>query len=483
MFYASWKSLIKKWTRKKEGTMNHHLGKDMTTGSIPGNLIKFAFPILMGNILSTGYSIINTMWVGNLIGKDAVGAVAVSFPIFLGMVALCSGATLATSILISKAYGAKDYKQIQKIVNNSWTVGGIIILTISVSGLIFCGEFLKILKTPPEMMFLATGYLRIMFINFCGLYLSYLISSILRGVGDTVIPMIFIIISTVLNAVLDPLLILGIGPFPKMGLNGSAYSDLIATTVTIALGVAYTFRKYKNEPINPTKLLFEGDTVLAILNIGLPSFIQQMLISVGYAFITVFVNNFSSASISAFGVVSKIDTIAAMPAMALMMAVSTLTAQTIGAEKSDRIKDILKYGIMVNIPVILIISILCITFPKGIMHAFVKDMEVIQIGVDYLRIVGAGYIFFSVFYISNGIINGAGKTLPTMILSFISLCLVRVPLAGFLSSTRFGIHGIWIAIVISFAASTINSLVYYRYGKWRRVISCGKQTKKYVYVK
>ncbi len=451
----------------RKNVLDNHFGKDLTTGSIPKNLVQFALPILIGNLLSTGYSIINTMWVGNLIGKDAVGAVAVSFPIFLGMVALCSGATLATSVLISKAYGAKDHAQIQRVVNNSWTVGVIIILIISVSGLLFCEKILMLLKTPSEIMLMATGYLRIMFINFAGLYLSYLISSILRGVGDTVIPMICILVSTAVNAVLDPLLILGIGPFPKLGLNGSAYSDLIATTVIIALGIFYTTRKYKNEPVNPSGLIFEKATVFTILKIGLPSFVQQMLVSIGYAFVTVFVNRFSSASIAAFGIVSKIDAIAAMPAMALMMAASALTAQNIGAGKSERIKDILRFGILVNIPVILMISVLCVTLPQGIMRAFVKDPEVIQVGIDYLRIVGAGYLFFTVFYVSNGIINGAGKTMPTMFLSFISLCLIRVPLAGVLSGTKLGIHGIWIAIVISFAASTINSLVYYRLGKWR----------------
>lgn len=463
--------MIKKLVRKKKKILKNNFGKDLTTGSISRNLIQFALPILIGNILSTGYSIINTMWVGNLIGKDAVGAVAVSFPIFLGMIALCSGATLATSVLISREYGAKDHAQIQRIANNSWTVGITIIMIITVSGLLFCKEILVILKTPPEMIPMASQYLRIMFINFGGLYLSYLISSILRGVGDTVIPMICIIVSTAVNAMLDPLLILGIGPFPKLGLNGSAYSDLIATTVTIALGEVYMIRKYKDEPINPTRLLFEKDMVFVILKLGLPIFVQQMLISVGYAFITVFVNRFGSASIAAYGIGSKIDSIAAMPAMAMMMAVSTLTAQNIGAGKTERIKATLKSGILVNIPVILMISIICVIFPYGIMHAFVKDSEVILVGVGYLRIVGAGYLFFTVFYISNGIINGAGKTLPTMLLSFISLCVVRIPLAALLLRTELGIHGIWIAIVISFAASTINSLVYYRWGKWHRGIS------------
>ena len=163
-----------------------------------------------------------------------------------------------------------------------------------------------------------------------------------------------------------------------------------------------------------------------------------MLISIGYAFITVFVNRFSSASIAAFGIASKIDAIVAMPATALMMAATTLTAQNIGAGKPERIKEILKYGILVNIPVILMISALCVTFPQAIMKAFVRAPDVVQVGTDYLRIVGAGYLFFTVFYVSNGIINGAGKTLPTMFLSFISLCIIRVPFGGMVVRHRTG---------------------------------------------
>ncbi|MPM87312.1 Multidrug export protein MepA [bioreactor metagenome] len=334
--------------------------------------------------------------------------------------------------------------------------------------MMLCDVLLNLLGTPDEIMTLARGYLKIMIINFAGLYLSYLISSILRGIGDTVVPMIFVIASTVINAVLDPLLILGIGPFPKLGLNGAAYSDLIATGLMIVSGLIYINYKYKKTPVNPSKLLLEKRTVVEILKIGLPSFVQQMLISLGYAFIIIFVNRFSAVSTAAFGIANKIDSIVAMPAMAMMMAASALTAQNIGAKQPEKIKDILKYGILINIPVILIISVICMLFPQAIMHAFVKDADVIQMGVNYLRIVGAGYIFFSVFYVSNGIINGAGKTISTMVLSFISLCVVRIPLAGILSHTSLGVNGIWIAILISFAASTVNSLLYYFYGRWRK---------------
>lgn len=454
--------------------MDTGFGKDLTAGSVPKNLLRFALPILIGNLLSTGYSVINTMWIGNLLGKNAVGAVAVSFPLFLGMVALCSGATLSTSILISKAYGAKDHSQIQKIVNQSWAIGIILIFIVTIGGLLACDVMLQLLGTPAELMQLANGYLRIMIINFAGMYLSYLISAILRGIGDTVIPLICIILSTALNAVLDPLFILGIGPLPELGLNGAAYSDLLATGVTIVLGLTYTKRKYAKKPVNPNRLSLEKAAVLDILKIGLPSFVQQMLVSMGYAFIILFVNRFNAASTAAFGIASRIDSIVAMPAMAMMMAASALTAQHIGAGKPEGLNRIFKYGILLNIPIILLISLSCISFPHMIMRVFVQEADVIQAGADYLRIVGAGYLFFIVFYVSNGILTGAGRAVSTMIISFISLVLIRIPLAGLLSHTHLGIRGIWLAIVISFAASMVNSLLYYFFGRWRRNIACNK---------
>lgn len=456
-------------SEKRGIILNQQFGKDLTTGSIPKHLIQFALPILIGNLLTTGYGIINTIWVGNLLGKEAVGAVAVSFPIYLALVALCSGATLATFIMISKAYGSKDYGRIQKIVNHSWSIGILIIAVVTVVGIAFSKNLLQLLGTPKDIFPLATGYLRLTLLNFGGLYLSCLISAILRSIGDTTIPLFFIILSTAVNAVLDPLLILGVGPIPALSLNGAAIASFIATGTAVIPGFIYTKHKYKKEPLNPTAWEFDGHTVLEILKIGLPSFIQQLLVSMGYAFIIAFVNRYGAAATAAFGIASRIDSLVAMPAMAVMMAVSAMTAQNIGAGKFQRIKEIMKFGFIINIPVILSIAILCILIPQGIMRIFVRDSDVIQTGADYLKIVGPGYLFFTVIYVSNGVINGAGKTITTMVISFVSLCLIRIPLAGFLSQhSTLGLNGIWLAIVISFAVTTLNSLLYNVFGNWKK---------------
>jgi putative MATE family efflux protein len=420
----------------------------------------------MGNLLTTGYSIINTIWVGNLLGRDAVGAVAVSFPIFLALIALCSGSTMATSILVAKAYGARETDEIQRIVNNSWAVGLALIALILAAGLTFSDTLLGLLGTPDEIMPLASEYLRITVVSFVSIYLCNLIAAVLRGIGNTVVPLMFIVLSTILNAILDPLLIIGLGPLPRLGLNGAAYASLIASGTATILGIIYVKRKYAMQPVNPSALSLERVMVLNIIKIGLPSFVQQMLLSLGYAVITSFVNGFGASATAAFGVTSRIDSIAAMPAVAMMMAVSAITAQNLGAGKRERIREILKWGILINLPVLAVVSALSFFFPTGLMTIFVKDDSVIRIGAEYLRIVGPGYLAFTVFYITNGIISGAGKTISTMIFSFVSLCLVRIPLAAVLSDTGLGLKGIWIAIVCSFAVTTAVSLAYYFSGRW-----------------
>lgn len=447
--------------------MNGQFGKDLTQGSVAINLIKFALPILLANMVSTAYSIVDMIWVGNLLGKDAVGAIAVTFPIFLGMIALSSGVTLATSILISKAYGAKDLERIQRIVNNSWSVAMIVILIFIVGGLMLSDSLLHMLGTSQQMMPLAKGYLQIIILNFAALYLNYLISGILRGIGDTVTPLKYVLISTAINAFLAPVLILGLGPLPKLSLNGAAWATFLSTGITTVLGMNYILHQYRNQPILPSKICLEKEILQNIVGIGLPSFLQQMLISIGYGVTTIFVNHFGDAAIAAFGVANKMDSIVAMPAIAMMMAASALTAQCIGAGKSEQIREIFKWGILLNIPIILFISMACVFFPDIIMSIFVKESEVIGEGITYLRIVGVSYLTYILFYISNGIINGAGKAISTMIISFISLCIIRIPIAAYLSNTDLGIRGVWYAIVISSVITTINSLGYYFSGRWR----------------
>lgn len=403
--------------------MDKKFGNNFTTGSIPRQLLIFSLPILLGNLITTGYSIINAGWVGNLLGGTSVGAVAVVFPVMMLLIALISGGTTASSILIARSYGSNNNNMIQKVVNNSWTVGLVVVLLVTLFGFLSSGCILRIMGTPAELLKQATSYLQISLLGFAFMYLSNLVVSILRGIGDTTTPMIFMILSTIVNAVLDPLLIAGIGPFPKLGLNGSAVASLISTALATISGLLYLKRKYRGLPINLKRLELDIKMIATIVKLGFPVFIQMSLISISTAFVVIFVNEFGAKAIAAYGVTSRIDTIAIMPATAVFMGISTLTAQNIGANKFERIKGIFKWGIMLNTAVILTISLLVVVFAGGIMKLFVNDQKIIDIGANYLAIVGSSYILFAISFVSNGIINGAGKTNITMLFSFF-LCVL-----------------------------------------------------------
>jgi putative MATE family efflux protein len=449
--------------------INSTLGKDLTVGSIPRHLINFAVPLLIANLLTTGYSIINMIWVGNILGTDAVGATADCFPILFIIIGLAVGATMATSVLVSQYYGAKNYTMVEKVVNNSVAISLIMSAVLTIAGVLASDGLLRMMDTPVEIFPIASGYLKINLAGFTLMYLGTLVTSILRGMGDTKTPLLFMVAAVVINAVLDPLLIIGIGPFPKLGLNGAAYASLFSQAVALVWGYIYLNQKNHIVAIRPGKLILEKDLTLLIFKIGFPSMIQQTLVSIGSAFITSYVNVFGAVAIAGFGAASRIDSLAVMPALAVGMAVTSLTGQNLGAGKPERIKEIFQWGLVMASVFTLLISLLAVLIPGLILRMFVREPEVLTIGIDYLRIVGASYLLFSVVFVANGVINGAGQTVIPMLFSLFSLWVLRVPLAAFLSRTQLGITGIWLAIVISFIATAGISYVYYHSGRWKKV--------------
>ncbi len=448
--------------------MDSQFGKDLTVGSIPKHLLAFSIPMLLGNLLQTGYSIINMIWVGNILGENAVGATAVSFPIMFILIGLAAGATMATSVLVAQSYGAKDFEKMKKVVDNSLTLTLIAIVILTAAMFSSSDLILRLMDTPAEVLPLASGYLKISVAGFGLLYLMFLITATLRGIGDTMTPLLFMGIAVGINALLDPLLIIGIGPFPKLGLNGAAYASVIAQGIALGMGLIYLNRKSHLIALNLRHMALDKELTLLILGIGFPSMVQQSLVSIGTAFVTAYVNFFGADAIAAFGAATRIDMVATMPALAIGTAATALTGQNLGAAKTERVKEILKWGVLFAAVITGAISLLAISIPRLILSMFIHVPAVLDIGVLYLRIVGAAYITYAVMFVSNGVINGAGQTLVTMMFSLLSLWAVRVPLAAYLSRTALGLAGIWIAILISCAVVAAISFSYYCSGRWKK---------------
>jgi putative MATE family efflux protein len=449
--------------------MAMQFGKDLTEGSIPRHLLLFSIPMLAGNAMQIGYGVVNTIWVGHLVGENAVGAIGVSLPVLYVLFGFAMGMSIATTILVSQYYGAKDYRMVEKVAGNAFSLCLILSSLLTITALLSSDFLLRLMATPPENFAMASSYLRI---NLCALilfYLGILINFTLRGIGDTVKPLAFMAVGLGLNTILDPLFIGGFGPFPRWGLNGAAYATLVSQVFALAVAITYLNRKNHLIAFHPRKLALDARLTFLLFKIGLPSIVQQCLISIGNLFISTFVNSFGSTATNAFGAVGRVDMIVFMPALSMSMATSALTGQNLGARKTGRVKEIFRWGVLMTSSITILISLIVVFFSRPILMMFGlgNDAQVMNIGVMYLRIVGSCYIFFAIMFIANGVINGAGHTMITMIFSLLSQWLIRVPASWFLSGTFLGLTGIWIAVALSFAVSMTVSLIYYFSGKWK----------------
>jgi putative MATE family efflux protein len=445
-------------------------GRDCTTGSIPRHLLAVATPMLIGNFIQSGYTIVDAIWVGRVVGKDAIGAIAVSFPIIFIFIAVAAGATMATTILISQYFGAGKIEEVKKTIGASLFFALLTSIVISVAGILSAEPILRLLKTPPSILAQASLYLKINFGGFMVMYFSYLVGSILRGIGDSKTPLYFMIVGAVVNAVLDPLLIIGVGPFPRLGLGGAAVASICAQLVATIVGYRYLRKKGNIVAVDLRLIRWNPEKISLLVKIGFPSMLQQSMVSLGLATITGIVNSFGATATAAFGAAGRIDTVSMFPAMSIGMAVSIICGQNIGAGEYGRVRQVFRWGMMMTAASSLFFMIFYLTIPKLLLSAFLSDQAVLDIGANFLRIVGPGELFFAIAFVSNGVINGAGHTRITLLFTTIALWGVRVPAILLLSKTALGVNGIWIGTVIGYFTSMLLSLIWYFSGRWTRKV-------------
>jgi putative MATE family efflux protein len=453
--------------------MKPNFGRDLTTGSIPRHMVAFSIPMLLGSFLQTAYSFINAIWVGKFLGHEALAAVTVSFPVIFVLFAIGMGLTLATNILVSRNYGARNMDELRRVVDSSTVLMYALGLALTVLGELFAPAILRAMDTPPQVFDESVSYLRIFLLSLPFSFGLFLLRSMLQGVGDSKTPLYFQFASVLFTTALDPILIFGWAGLPKLGLNGTAWATLISQAV--ALAALISFLRWKKVPVAPSwpRLSHLGPVTRQTLRIGLPSAVQQSLVSIGMVLVTGIVNGFGEISTAAFGAASRIDQIAFMPAMTFGMAISTLTAQNLGAGHHHRVREVFFWGCLFSGGITLIISALAVAFPEALLRIFVSDPAVIAPGVSYLHIVGSTYVLFALIFVSNGIINGAGHTLTTTVFTLVSLWVVRVPVAWWLSRRMESVTGVWYAISLSFVVSLVVSMTYYASGRWTR--SLGKK--------
>ncbi|WP_437302149.1 MATE family efflux transporter [Sorangium sp. So ce388] len=450
--------------------MKPKFGTDLTTGSIPRHLVTFSLPMLLGSFLHTAYSFINAIWVGQFLGTGALAAVTVSFPVIFTIFGVGMGMTLATNILVSQSFGARQLDELRRVVDGSTVLIYGLGIALTVLGEIFTPQILRAMDTPADVLEPSVGYLRIYLLSLPFSFGLFALRSMLQGTGDSKTPLYFQLGSVLLTTVLDPLLIFGRLGLPKLGLNGTAWATLVSQILLlVALNVHLHARK---SPIAPRWPRFNqlGPTIRKTCRIGVPASVQQSVVSLGMVVVTGLVNGFGEVATAAFGAASRIDQIAVIPAVTLGMAISTLAGQNLGAGHHGRVREIFTWGCVLSGGMTLVISAVTLLFPEALLRVFISDPVVIGLGVSYLHVVGACYVFFGLSFVSNGIINGAGATVVTTVISVLSLWVIRAPLAYWLSRELNSVQGVWYAIAVSFVVSLIASMAYYFSGRWKRAL-------------
>ena len=436
---------------------------DLTEGKVWKVIVRFAVPLLVGNLLQQFYNITDSIIVGQFLGKEALAAVSASFFIYYFIISLVIGVGSGTTVVISQLFGAKQYQKVQLAFSSFFIfmlVGGIILF---IAGIIFAEPVFRLTNTPEEVIPQAVAYFRI-YIGGTFLFVTFnSIISILRGVGESVRPMLFILITTVLNIAFDLLFILVF----KWGIEGAARATVVSQGIGMCIALAYVNNTHPLLSIKKQDMLFDWKLFKESLKIGLPTSVQQCAIALGLIALLGIVNSFGTNTLTAYGAAGKIDTIITQAVLTLSGALAAFCGQNIGAGRLDRVKKGVQFTMYTNIALGLLTFAAVYLFGNEMMRIFTKDIDVVAIGKEYLLIIGGFFIVHGALNVYNGALRGAGDTLFPMITSLVCLWLIRIPLAYYLSSWL-GRNGIWWAIGISITIGLIVTFVYYKIGFWKR---------------
>lgn len=436
--------------------------KDFTTGNEAGLILRFATPMLLGNLFQQLYNVTDRIIVGQVISEKALAAVGASFPILFALISFSIGIASGGTIVISQYFGAKDYNSVKKAINTLYIFFFIASIILSATGIIFSESIFRLTKLPEEVIPYAKVYFNticlgiVIFFGFNGT------SAILRGLGDSKTPLYFLIIASIFNIILDLLFVVVF----KWGVAGAAYATIISHLGAFITAIIYLNKTHKLININFLKLKFDRKIFYQSVKIGIPAGFQHTFVAIGMIALYRVVNEFGTSVTSAYSAAATIDNLAILPAITLSQALAAFVGQNMGAFKINRVKTGLGATLLISSLISIGLTIMIVGFRSILMYFFTDNKEVIRVGTEYLLITATFYLLFSIMFTFNGVMRGAGDTLIPMFITLIALWVIRIPLAVILSGL-IGTKGIWWSAPASWFTGMIFSILYYLSGKWK----------------
>lgn len=435
---------------------------DLTSGSITKRLLLFALPMMIGNLLQQCYNIADTLIVGRYLGAQALAAVGSSYTLMTFLTSILIGMCMGSGAVFSIRFGEKDSRKLKEGILHSFGLIAVMTLVINLGAFLGLDWILKFLQVPAEVAPYMRTYLLAIFTGITAVFLYNFFAALLRAVGNSLVPLIFLGVSAVLNVALDLAFILLAG----WGVAGAAWATVIAQVVS-GLGIgAYTLIKFPEYRISPKEIHFSRKALGEISQFSFLTCLQQSIMNFGILMVQGRVNSFGASVMAAFAAAVKIDSFAYMPVQDFGNAFSTFVAQNYGAGKEERIQKGVKSAVAAAFLFCIVISAAVCGFAEPLMKIFIsgKEKEIISIGVGYLRIEGAFYFGIGLLFLLYGYYRAVKKPGMSVILTILSLG-TRVVLAYALSAIpAIGVTGIWVSVPIGWALADLVGVAVY----WRR---------------
>lgn len=439
--------------------------QNMITGNPAKSLILFTLPIVLGNLFQQLYSIVDTIVVGNYVGSDALAAVGTSTTITFLFVAIATGASIGCSVVISQLYGARRIEEMKTSIYTAAITVFTISAILSVLGLLVNPFILRLLNTPDEIMPDALLYLNIYFAGLCFLFMYNIFNAVFNAMGESKVPLAFLVFSSILNIVLDFVLVLRY----NLGVAGVAYATLIAQGLSAVLSGGVLYLRLKRLETTEQFPIFSWTALKQMSKIAVPSMLQQSIVSIGVVAVQALVNSYGAVVIAGYTAATKIDNIAIMPMVSIGSAVSTFAAQNLGAKQPERVKKGYRVGVGMTFVLCLTILICLYFFGAQFVGMFMdstSSKESIDIGVDYLKVVSLFYFFMGYMNVTNGVLRGSGDMVFFMVstlTNFFSRVVFAYVLAHFL-----GAQAIWWSIPIGWFLGLTIAKIRYQSGVWKK---------------
>ena len=434
----------------------------MTQGAIWKKILLFSLPLLLGNVFQQLYNTVDSVIVGNYVGGDALAAVGTSGPIINLLVGLFMGIATGAGVVIARYFGAQDSEGVHDAVHTTLAATFIGGLFLTVVGVLLSPTVVRLIGVPENIMADSISYLRIYFGGIIAMMTYNMGAGILRAVGDSKTPLYFLIISSIVNIILDMVFVIVL----DMGVAGVAWATLIAQAVSATLTIMMLCRVNASYRVSLRLIRIKMSYLKEIILIGLPSGLQNAIISMSNIVVQSYINSFGSAAIAGYSTYGKVDAFALMPVMSLSMAITTFTSQNIGAQRYDRVRQGVKTGLCMTCGTAVVLTSLVVVFARALLGIFTSDQQIIDYGLLTMTYQAPFYIILAVNNTLAGILRGAGKASVPSIIMAANMCGVRILWLSILMPIFNSIIVVYLAFSVTWLTTGLCLIWYYRHSHW-----------------